>query len=504
MDYKREEATHKLIDSLKTRYPEKGFLISAALTFSYTSGEGIRVVAKAPIKKDENVLVIPEDTRLGSSEVLNTKRLKTLDKKIRQKCAPWANAHHPEDFTTAVAVMHVLSKKKKSPQDPFTLQAATWPSEEAIKGSSIFYWDHSNVKRVWNKSAIILLFEEHQTLLRQAFDGAIFPVLMSDANNFIDSSLPSNNIENISKKESLWNTFLYAFSLSWSRTHGSNVNDCNIVPLVELFNGNSDRVNESAKKRKSTDKTIINVDLALGKWPFISGNKYIDECNLSCSSVYANRDIEKGEELIISYGELSPMEFMIKYGVVPETLIKHHNILSDVDIWCDPALVPDDPLRVSCLKQNGGYPVEKIKSGDCCLAELRVWRESPEMYIHGYEPDVIKNLRQFLIVAKCADEEELNRNLSTGRLRGILYETRVLPLMCKVIDYNLNLLVPDTKVTSFDDLERARKAETPGWEKAALLARVAYRETLIMWRFSFLKRLRREKKCVGWRTSLHG
>jgi hypothetical protein len=39
-----------------------------------------------------------------------------------------------------------------------------------------------------------------------------------------------------------------------------------------------------------------------GKWPWVRGKVYLDECNLRCSAVAATRDIRAGEELIIDYG----------------------------------------------------------------------------------------------------------------------------------------------------------------------------------------------------------
>jgi hypothetical protein len=487
----REEATRLLIDSLKSRYPEKGFFVSPALKFCDSVGNGMRVIAQADVGKEETLLVIPEKTKLSFSRVFSTDAHSKLHKRIIQKCAPWKNEYSADDFALTAAVMHVLSSKSAAVQndasedEPFILQAATWPSEEAIRQDSMLYWDYLKVKGIWNQSYMMTCFDRHRDAIRRVFDQALFPLLASDASSFIDSTLPSNSVVGIADKDALWNTYLYAFSLVWSRTHGAMGDDPCILPLVELFNGNSDRVNEGAKKGKTVDKTIVNVAIALGKWPFIRGANFINECNLPCSSVYANRNIVKGEELIISYGDLSPVQFMLKYGAMPESLINHHNILSDVSIWCDPAFIPEDPLRVQCLKQSGGYPLEQLKTDpQCVLMDFLTCRDDPYMYMNGYEPGIMKSMRQFLTLAMCADAEELNRNVTTGRLRGHLYELQVLPLMCKMIDYNLELLAPGMVGTSEDDVKQAQKTGMPAWEKAALLARVAYRESLVIWRWS--------------------
>ena len=366
----REAATQALIESLKTRYPNRGFKIHPAVNFcfSHTAG-GMGVVAQERIEKDDILLVIPESVRFSTSTVLATKAFKALTKKILQKCTQWDQMFDGQDFALAVAVMHVLSKKKKDSTDPFVLQAATWPSEEAMKESSMFYWDDSKVRSIWNQSILTSNFEKRRENIRQVFDGALFPLLKGDADNFIDSSLLGNgNSETRSTKDALWNTFVYAFSLVWSRAHASP--DPELVPLVELLNGNSARVNQSEKQGKLVEKTVINVNMVRGKWPFLRGDMFRDDCNLPCSAVYANRDIEKAENLVIDYGELSPVSFMFKYGTIPENFLSHHNILAEVSLWCDPSLISTDhPLRIQCLRNNG-YPLEELKSNKWVLCDL--------------------------------------------------------------------------------------------------------------------------------------
>jgi hypothetical protein len=62
----------------------------------------------------------------------------------------------------------------------------------------------------------------------------------------------------LSIKDAIRRTFLYAFSLVWSRSRGSP--DPVLVPLVELINGNSSRIK---------DVTGVNVEMITGGWPFI-------------------------------------------------------------------------------------------------------------------------------------------------------------------------------------------------------------------------------------------
>jgi len=368
-------------------------------------------------------------------------------------------------------------------------QAATWPSEQEMKGSSWYYWDVAQVKRIWNQSGLYFSFQELRDHVQSTFDDVLCPFFNSDdAANYIDTTLPSNNSVE-SNDKALWNTFIYALSLSWSRSHEEEHGHPGMIPLVELFNGHSDRINQVAVKR-TKGKTVINVDLALGSWPFIGGGRFINTCNLPCSSVYAMRDIDEGEELVLSYGNVSPTEFVAKYGSLPHDFLNHFNILSDVSLWIPPQFIPTETMRVKALERSG-FPLTILKQskGDTALLHLHHGRDDIEMYRGGNnEPEMIKRMRQYLILAVLADDFELERNYNTGRLRGPVYESRVLPLMCQVVDYNIEQLSGDSSTTtSAEDAERAA-GPIPAWEKNCLLARVAYRESLLMWRHVFAKR----------------
>ena len=91
---KREGAIQALIDSVKARFPERGFEIHPAVHFCSSrdggdGGGGISVVAQERIAKDEILLVIPESIRCSVSGVLTTKEHKMMIKKLLQKCAQW-------------------------------------------------------------------------------------------------------------------------------------------------------------------------------------------------------------------------------------------------------------------------------------------------------------------------------------------------------------------------------------------------------------------------------
>jgi len=406
-------------------------------------------------------------------------------------------------------------------------QAATWPSEEELQSSYYGYWEDEKVEQMWgHKSMLTLLFQQQKSTADWIFRAIVLPLLMPFHNNFgfkpkvggdfIDDNLPSNRyVKRQNDEAALENTFRYAFGIVHTRIHGGSGHDADfeLVPLVDMFNGDSCGIPQST----------VNVNFVSGKWPFLNypghrGGEYQDACNLSCSCVYATRDIAAGEELILSYGtDMSVDNFMLQYGTVPTSLLDPTSMKCVVSLYCPPDFIPEhQPTRRASLEKIG-FPLEKLKNNqNCPLSTLS--SEPVPKYQHKYgvvssyalyttygvEHATIGSVRQYLILSELADDFELQRHFSTGRLRGPLYENRVYPLLCRIIDYNLGLLCSED-VTSALDIQQAffpskeegissnnnntvqlASVSSSSWERAALLARVAYRETLLMWRHAFV------------------
>lgn len=181
--------------------------------------------------------------------------------------------------------------------------------------------------------------------------------------------------------------------------------------------------------------------------------------------MYACRDINEGEELLLSFGDVSPTGYIFKYGDLPSDFLNHFNILSDVSLWTPPQLIPTEEMRVRCLEKSN-YPLKLLKEckGGTALVNL-FHREQGLEDIEAYkrfdkEPDVIKSMRQYLIVAVLADDFELNRNYDMGRLRGPMYESRVLPVMCDVVDYTILICSMADHLLPAHKMQRGRRVQT--------------------------------------------
>ena len=133
--------------------------------------------------------------------------------------------------------------------------------------------------------------------------------------------------------------------------------------------------------------------------------------------------------------------------------------------------------------EKAGFPLDEFKQDTKLpLAQFSCRNYSIQQYMDGYESmEFIGSMRHYTIIAACQlmEDEELNRNLATGNLRGALYNPEALKRLSALFQYNIELLGGAT--TSAEDAEKASRSDTPSWEKCCLLARIAYRESLIMW-----------------------
>lgn len=134
------------------------------------------------------------------------------------------------------------------------------------------------------------------------------------------------------------------------------------------------------------------------------------------------------------------MNFAITYGTIPKNLLHHHDIQIDVSLWCDPTLLEtQDELRTQCLRKNN-YPIKDLKSNECSVCKLASSEPLQEYLIKGHEPGEMKCARQMIILSKLAERWDLERNLTKGHFRGPLYTENGLPLLCQLVDYNIEQL----------------------------------------------------------------
>ena len=81
----RVDAVHALIRTLHAQYPQKGFTVSDKIEFIHNDKRGLCLRAKSNIQFEETLMVVPESSRLCSTDFINSdKKYKALRKQLMQ------------------------------------------------------------------------------------------------------------------------------------------------------------------------------------------------------------------------------------------------------------------------------------------------------------------------------------------------------------------------------------------------------------------------------------
>ena len=389
-------------------------------------------------------------------------------------------------------------------------QSRTWPSLDEMRRDVPLCWEE-DLRDVLGKCFARDHMESNLAQLRAVFDGAVLPTLLElgqepqadqeeeeeasstssrDYLKVADFILPVvKERELASQREELWESVRYAYAIVYSRAHESVDAVPELVPLVDLLNGLSEVCKGGA----------INVDFASGKWPFIRGNRYQNDCNLDCSALFVERDVKAETSLIISYGCLTPSSFFVKYGAIPAEHLRHANMTDSINIWFPHHSIPDESTSIEKLRcialKKGGYPLDAFRQGTIRLLFLPGDDDSSgnnplAWYVSGEELGVLETLQRMIALIHIADEATLQQYIVTGRIRCNFESEMLFSIMVGVLDYNLKLL-SSTRSSSKSDLERSKDPELSPALRAAYLARVCQRETLCKWRHAFCRRYMR-------------
>ena len=448
---RRCEAVKALIAYVGTQYPQRGFKLHPAVRFQPDEHGGVCVRAADDIAAGDILLVVPDaigvscrsrtgvpggtDRKLpdGSSLQHVLTKMAVLWKAREDE---WFGMIALSDAQLAVLLMHVACH----PVDDLDRHvAAAWPSLDDVRSSLPLFWGDARLARIDGTHAarfIALLQKE----VSRIFEHVVDPALSAAAGS---SSAP---LASYFQKDgaSLRNCFLFGFSLAYSRAHDSDTSDNSVGilrPLIDVING------------LPGPHSAINVEVNRGKWPFIRGNVFRDECNLKVSAVAAKKHIRAGEEMIIDYGETSTSMFMLRYGVVPRQLLSRPNQNDAVEclIPTDLKPQPSDPLRLQAVcnifefmgfEQGAGFMLP--------MTDLVVARR-------GQEPDSLKSLRQLLVLL-IADSHELQAFCACNgaRFRFNPNVAKLGRVMMRSFDHSLALLA------ARDDEDPMRAIERQG------------------------------------------
>ena len=310
--------------------------------------------------------------------------------------------------------------------------------------------------------------------------------------------------------------------------------DINVAVLTDTWD--SGVIQQMMMKSSSTPSHQQLEQLSIRK-SATTAVKYVDrENNHAVTALYATKDIEPGQELLLDYGELPPSSFLIKYGCIPQQYLTSVGTMTDSVLLQLPPTIPVPPVhnpnRVKALKLNE-FPT--TRDG---LKEWRLWltptdlqplrqlivasiasssstntsgqAQQLQMQYYQIEPVNLKMLRQYLIVAHVGDDALVQNFLETGRLYGHLDPKELWKHIISVFDYNLSLLYDGTETSGGsggnrnddwqqrtcllnntielqnlkqdDEIGNEDGKKMPFTQRTSTIQRILYRDALSQWR----------------------
>jgi hypothetical protein len=322
--------------------------------------------------------------------------------------------------------------------------AAAWPSIEDLREQLPLLWTADQLNRICGTQASWLIAH-----VRNEVD-AIFE-------HVIEPALGGISHAELFRKEGtmLRDSFLFGYLISYLRTHDSLSSDCSmgaIRPLVNAING-----------LPGPHHAAINVEVNNGKWPFLRGNVFCNNCNLKVSAVAAMRPLRAGEELVINYGACSTSAFLLKYGVVPCQLLPHGNgAIDTVECFLPPDLKPPPSgvLRLRAVYNIFGY--HGFESGIGFKLPMRALGKVQR----GGEPDCLKSLCQVCILLIAQDHEiKAFCNCNGSRFRFNFNSASLGRVLVRVFDHSLESLAPRKDEDIVQEIEQR---QLQAWREAVL------------------------------------
>jgi hypothetical protein len=150
--------------------------------------------------------------------------------------------------------MHVVCC---SDDDVQVCTVTVWPSMEEVHDQLTLLWSEEKLESIHGTHA-------ERNKLNLIFEHVIEPAL----------GKASIAEEGLFHREgtTLRDLFYYAFGISYSRSYGSSDADVSTKPLIDILNG-----------LPTSNHNCINVKVNHGKWPFLRGNIFRNDCNLKVS-----------------------------------------------------------------------------------------------------------------------------------------------------------------------------------------------------------------------------
>ena len=435
----RCDAMLELCAHLQGNY-EKGFLIHPALSLQVDLDGGVCYRAAADIAAEEILLVMPEAASIrvgdGSCADLTLPNGWPMQRVLDGIGSRWERAEEElkgvdflqlADVQLAVLLMHVACHQV---DDYHRLVAAAWPSKDDICASLPLFWSAERLaamRGTHTRRMVEELLEEVAHISAHVVE----PVLSSK-----DASGGEVGRFFCAPGASLGECFRVGYSVALSRAHDSAATDASVrtltsfgkvFPILDGTNG------------LPGPHPAINAEVNRGKWPFLRGKFFRDDCNLSCSAMAATRRLRAGEEILLDYGESSTSKFVLRFGAVPRQLLATPNPNDAVEVMIPLSMKPppSDVDRLGAICGAFGFDGWEAGGGGFPLTSIE--REQAR---RGGEPQGLVGFLQFCALLS-GDEQLVQTFCETGgRLRGNINVAKLWAAMDRIFEHNLGALPP--------------------------------------------------------------
>jgi hypothetical protein len=271
----RLDAVRKLVEHLESSENLPAFFLNEHIEFAFSQESGVYLHTKAPIDRVEQDLVVLPSLEAISYEALVEEgcqiETETGDRipfklimdeiHLQSREIPTTNA---ETVVLTTLVLYLLTHETR-----FDNTLKTWPSRE-------------DLQTAFTRQAL----DNYVVIQKQKEDGIYYEVLLPVLAKF---QVCLGNRQD----------FDYAFNLVQSRCYWDGISAV-IIPLLDLINGLPEcnrNINASVSRAYEYDREGV-----------------VKEC----FSVVNTRPLGSGEQIFISYGDISPQSFLYKYGVFPD------------------------------------------------------------------------------------------------------------------------------------------------------------------------------------------
>lgn len=470
----REAAIAELVAVYKSKYQNKkdAFFLHSSVTYYSDEISGVGVRANQDIPKGTIILRIPDAERVSIDNIAPNE-IKDIIRKIQADYVAMqdkfvsglgrmSDIYVHGDIVLAVVILEIITRGDGPTK--------TWPTLDEFTNYCYPIWfpefQSEEFRQLLKGTSTLGMLDRWAKALRYAFDQVVYPNLSTyGMTEFLPTTFQQNKEE--SQEEQIWRAFRYASCLVRSRSHeGKKPGECNIIPIIDLTNGMtgycSPHLNVKIKKESIA--------------------------NHGTTGLVTTTDITAGSELLLSYGNIAPSHFAVRYGCFPPEIIHiQDGFLDAVTLHVPKSMAPTDDMRAEACRRSQlpstPEQIEKLMRVGLHYDALGPYRKSAKN-----DPPMLEKMQQFLTLSQLIEENDIPIHMATQMIdkSWSIQKEGVLHLL--VLDHTIRETTSLDTSTNSEDMLHAACSTAQNDLSVAYRSRVCQRDSLAQWRHAFCQR----------------